>query len=122
MHKETWRLYTTSLAKCLEFDRSDVWHRGYKESMQGVRHRLLQRTAKEGGLLYVAELHGEGLVRKMDHLVCFLPGMLPHLRHMCDCPVLVLCDTLGKVYLLHLVACVSTHARQHECCMHSQEI
>ena len=47
---------------------------GYKESMQGVRRRLLQRTAKEGGLLYVAELHGTALVRKMDHLVCFLPG------------------------------------------------
>lgn len=53
---------------------SDAWHRGYKESMQGVRRRLLQRTAKEGGLLYVAELHGNALVRKMDHLVCFLPG------------------------------------------------
>ena len=44
--------------------------------MQGVRRRLLQRTAKEGGLLYVAELHGNALVRKMDHLVCFLPGAL----------------------------------------------
>ena len=52
----------------------DAWHRGYKESMQGVRRRLLQRTAKEGGLLYVAELHGNAIVRKMDHLVCFLPG------------------------------------------------
>ena len=55
-------------------DRCEARHRGYKESMQGVRRRLLQRTAKEGGLLYVAELHGTALVRKMDHLVCFLPG------------------------------------------------
>ena len=39
-----------------------------------MRRRLLQRTAKDGGLLYVAELHGTALVRKMDHLVCFLPG------------------------------------------------
>ncbi len=58
-------------------DRAEAWHRGYKESMQGVRRRLLQRTAKEGGLLYVAELHGTALVRKMDHLVCFLPGTPP---------------------------------------------
>lgn len=42
--------------------------------MQGVRRRLLQRTAKQGGLLYVAELHGGAAQPKMDHLVCFLPG------------------------------------------------
>ena len=43
--------------------------------MQGVRRRLLHRTAKEGGLLYVAELHGNSIQPKMDHLVCFLPGV-----------------------------------------------
>ena len=48
--------------------------RGYKESMQGVRRKLLQRTAKAGGLLYVAEMHGGSIHHKMDHLVCFLPG------------------------------------------------
>ena len=48
--------------------------------MQGVRKKLLQRTAKEGGLLYVAELHGTSVQPKMDHLVCFLPGEpCPHL-------------------------------------------
>jgi hypothetical protein len=49
-------------------------HRGYKESMQGVRKKLLARTAPQGGLLYVGELHGDVLEPKMDHLVCFLPG------------------------------------------------
>ena len=42
--------------------------------MQGVRRKLLQRTAKAGGLLYVAEMHGGSVHHKMDHLVCFLPG------------------------------------------------
>ncbi|BDA50577.1 probable endoplasmic reticulum mannosyl-oligosaccharide 1,2-alpha-mannosidase at C-terminar half [Coccomyxa sp. Obi] len=49
---------------------------GYKEAMQGVRKKLLARTAPQGGLLFVGELHGETLEPKMDHLVCFLPGLL----------------------------------------------
>ena len=40
-----------------------------------MRSKLLQRTAKSGGLLYVAEMHGGSVHHKMDHLVCFLPGM-----------------------------------------------
>ena len=39
-----------------------------------MRRKLLQRTAKAGGLLYVAEMHGGSIHHKMDHLVCFLPG------------------------------------------------
>ena len=39
-----------------------------------MRKKLLQRTAKTGGLLYVAEMHGGSVHHKMDHLVCFLPG------------------------------------------------
>ncbi|EIE20577.1 hypothetical protein COCSUDRAFT_48568 [Coccomyxa subellipsoidea C-169] len=54
---------------------------GYKEAMQGVRRKLLARTAPQGGLLYVGELHGDVLEPKMDHLVCFLPGLLA-LGHM----------------------------------------
>jgi hypothetical protein len=42
--------------------------------MQGVRRKLLARTAPGDGLLYVGELHGTTLQPKMDHLVCFLPG------------------------------------------------
>lgn len=50
-------------------------HRGYKEAMQGVRKKLLARTAPgKAGLLYVGELAGSTLQPKMDHLVCFLPG------------------------------------------------
>ena len=46
--------------------------------MQGVRSRLLRRTAPgKSGLLYVGEMHGENnLQPKMDHLVCFLPGAM----------------------------------------------
>lgn len=51
---------------------------GYKEAMQGVRKKLLARTAPQGGLLFVGELHGEILEPKMDHLVCFLPGATRH--------------------------------------------
>ncbi|KAK9837344.1 hypothetical protein WJX81_007743 [Elliptochloris bilobata] len=53
--------------------------KGYKEAMRGVRERLLQRTVPGragGGLAYVGELHGGVIVHKMDHLVCFLPGLL----------------------------------------------
>ncbi len=55
--------------------------REYKRAMRGVRARLLDRSAAEG-LLFVAELNadakgGERIkTPKMDHLVCFLPGLL----------------------------------------------
>ncbi|KAK9829091.1 hypothetical protein WJX72_003851 [[Myrmecia] bisecta] len=48
----------------------------YKVAMRGVRDLLLDSTRPEGGLLYVAELHNGGKQAKMDHLVCFLPGLL----------------------------------------------
>jgi mannosyl-oligosaccharide alpha-1,2-mannosidase len=71
----------------------DAWMRdAYVASMQSLRARLLFRSAPsdpaaaaaEGltpaqaaaGLLYVAELHAGRAVPKMDHLVCFLPGLL----------------------------------------------
>jgi len=54
--------------------------RMYKEAMRGVRERLIDTTAGVGGLTYVAELKGSGSSAqkqpKMDHLVCFLPGLL----------------------------------------------
>jgi hypothetical protein len=43
--------------------------------MRGVRARLLVRSGGDG-LLYVAELHDGVALPKMDHLVCFLPGLL----------------------------------------------
>ena len=54
--------------------------RRYKNSMRGVRDLMLMETAPEGasgGLLYVAELHSKSTWSKMDHLVCFLPGLQP---------------------------------------------
>lgn len=58
----------------------------YVEAMGGVRRRLLRRSAPDG-LLFVGELTGRGgsdeggggrraEATKMDHLVCFLPGLL----------------------------------------------
>ncbi|CAI7768941.1 unnamed protein product, partial [Closterium sp. NIES-54] len=41
--------------------------------------RLVQRTPDQGGhkgYSYVPEMEGGGLIRKMEHLTCFVPGML----------------------------------------------
>lgn len=53
----------------------------YHKAMQGVRSILLGQTGRldAGGLLFVGELniHSRSkLSGKMDHLVCFLPGVL----------------------------------------------
>eukprot|EP00658_Telonema_sp_P-2_P050572 TRINITY_DN38591_c0_g1_i1.p1 TRINITY_DN38591_c0_g1~~TRINITY_DN38591_c0_g1_i1.p1 ORF type:complete len:469 (-),score=107.37 TRINITY_DN38591_c0_g1_i1:253-1659(-) len=51
----------------------------YNQAVDGMEKHLLQTTA--GGTMYMAELDWDGdsterLVHKMDHLVCFVPGML----------------------------------------------
>lgn len=46
----------------------------YDRAIDGIMKRLLQTTS--GGLTYVADLNGNQLNHKMDHLVCFLPGVL----------------------------------------------
>ena len=46
----------------------------YTQAIQTVRRKLLRRST--GGLLYIAEETGNVLSPKMDHLVCFLPGVL----------------------------------------------
>ena len=43
--------------------------------MRAVRAHLLARSGASG-LLYVAELVDGVMTPKMDHLVCFLPGLL----------------------------------------------
>ncbi|GAB4818126.1 hypothetical protein N2152v2_005172 [Parachlorella kessleri] len=52
----------------------------YVDAMRAVRTRLLRRTAPTaaGGLVYVGEQARPGMAAssKMDHLVCFLPGLL----------------------------------------------
>jgi len=53
----------------------------YIASMQAIRERLLRRTTPQSGdqdsrgLLYVAEILNSKSKSKMDHLVCFLPGL-----------------------------------------------
>lgn len=53
----------------------------YHSAMQGVRGLLVGQTAPldTGGLLYIGERTARSnykLTGKMDHLVCFLPGVL----------------------------------------------
>ena len=53
--------------------------RQYKRSMKGVRQLLVMRTSPAAeGLTYIAERrrHKGNPEPKMDHLVCFLPGMM----------------------------------------------
>jgi len=47
----------------------------YDEAMQGLHDVLLQRSTPSR-LQYVADFNGAQPVHKMDHLVCFVPGML----------------------------------------------
>lgn len=72
--------YEYLLKQWLLTGKSEDWLRNrYIQAMQSVRSRLLKRTAAAGrpGLWYLAEqAKGGGLSGKMDHLVCFLPGLL----------------------------------------------
>ena len=69
--------------------------------MGGMRARLLARSGG-GGLLYVAELVDGGALPKMDHLVCYLPGLLAlgHLHGI---------NTGAKLYVLTSEVCKSVH-------------
>jgi len=54
--------------------RNDMYKRMYLESVRGMQAKLVHT---DDGLTYVAELSRAGvLTKKMDHLVCFVPGML----------------------------------------------
>ena len=49
----------------------------FQEAMQSVRSRLVHRTKHhKDGLLFIAEEQEAQTLTKMDHLVCFLPGVL----------------------------------------------
>jgi mannosyl-oligosaccharide alpha-1,2-mannosidase len=55
---------------------SDVMFREmYDEAMQGV-HELLLKRSSPSNLLFIADFNGATTVDKMDHLACFVPGML----------------------------------------------
>lgn len=87
-------------------------YRQYKKAMRGVRDLLLMRTSPGAdGLLYIAERRRrKGAVEpKMDHLVCFLPGLhtvyhaQTHAEHLGDqvlafMPKFMCCYSPGKVY------------------------
>jgi mannosyl-oligosaccharide alpha-1,2-mannosidase len=47
----------------------------YDEAMEGMTGQLLKHSVPSG-LAYVADWNGGGTDDKMDHLVCFVPGML----------------------------------------------
>ncbi|KAL4423330.1 hypothetical protein ABPG77_006125 [Micractinium sp. CCAP 211/92] len=72
--------YEYLLKQWLLTGKSEGWLRErYVQAMRSVRSRLLRRTAPAGrpGLWYAAEQLPSGqLSGKMDHLVCFLPGLL----------------------------------------------
>eukprot|EP00823_Brevimastigomonas_motovehiculus_P008446 TRINITY_DN7738_c0_g1_i1.p1 TRINITY_DN7738_c0_g1~~TRINITY_DN7738_c0_g1_i1.p1 ORF type:complete len:621 (+),score=169.12 TRINITY_DN7738_c0_g1_i1:79-1941(+) len=54
--------------------KNDMLANLYKTSMEAMRKHLLFRDGE--GLYYVAERMGDTVVPKMDHLACFIPGML----------------------------------------------
>mmetsp|Transcript_157299 Transcript_157299/g.293448 ORF Transcript_157299/g.293448 Transcript_157299/m.293448 type:complete len:750 (+) Transcript_157299:33-2282(+) len=50
------------------------WKEVWKKAMQEMMSQLIQRT--RGGLTYIAEMNGGRINHKMDHLACFVGGML----------------------------------------------
>lgn len=52
-----------------------MYRRMYDAAMQGLTDVLLKRS-EPSKLAYVADWTGSGTEDKMDHLVCFVPGML----------------------------------------------
>jgi len=47
----------------------------YDKAMDGMHHELLQ-TSTPSGLVYIADKNGGSMDHKMDHLVCFMGGLL----------------------------------------------
>jgi len=49
----------------------------YMKAVEGIKKKLVKRTPQKN-LLFIGELKGDSkeFVPKMDHLVCFVPGML----------------------------------------------
>ena len=52
-----------------------LYRKDYDAAMDGVMKLLLQRSTPDR-LAYLADWTGGSLKHKMDHLVCFVPGML----------------------------------------------
>jgi len=47
----------------------------YDRAMDGLHKKLIHKS-NPNGLTYIAELNGESVERKMDHLACFMGGLL----------------------------------------------
>jgi mannosyl-oligosaccharide alpha-1,2-mannosidase len=71
---DSWYEY---LLKCwLQGGKTEAWLRDmYDKSMDGMINKLLKRS-HPSNLAYVSDWDGSRNVHKMDHLVCFLPGIL----------------------------------------------
>jgi len=52
-----------------------MYRKMFDESMNGMTELLLQESSPSK-LQFVADWNGNSVVNKMDHLVCFVPGML----------------------------------------------
>lgn len=48
----------------------------YRKAMEAIKSELLSRTKGERRATYVAETRSGVKISKMDHLVCFLPGVM----------------------------------------------
>jgi hypothetical protein len=60
----------------LQGGKRETWLREmYDRAMQGMIDKLLMASS-HSGLAFVADYNGRSHNRKMDHLVCFLPGIL----------------------------------------------
>mmetsp|Transcript_13337 Transcript_13337/g.28962 ORF Transcript_13337/g.28962 Transcript_13337/m.28962 type:complete len:725 (+) Transcript_13337:382-2556(+) len=69
-------IYEYMLKMWLQGGKKEAWLREmYDKSMQGVHDKLLQKS-NPSGLTYFADLNGGRMDYKMDHLVCFMGGLL----------------------------------------------
>ncbi len=68
--------YEYLLKVWLQGNRQEKWLRDmYDRAMDGVMSKLLQTSAGTG-LAFLGDYNGYSVKRKMDHLVCFMPGAL----------------------------------------------
>jgi len=68
--------YEYLLKVWIQGGKKESWLREmYDNAMDGVISKLLQASSPSG-LAFVADLNNERINRKMDHLVCFLPGTM----------------------------------------------
>lgn len=52
-----------------------IYRKMYDKSIDGIMNVLLKKSAPNT-LSYIAEIRGDSIQKKMDHLACFLPGKI----------------------------------------------